>query len=169
MIKRRLIALLPVIISGCSASDPQIRQAYARHYAQPDAYVQAYTQKIQGMDVNALAAYAAAEDKKRMRGQERLKVDEVITVEAIQAKGNKVVYDYSLSEKWAAMSPAKQRETQTAMQKDLIYRTCSLKTVQLAQDKGLEEEHNYYSQYADKLAFTLRTSAPICKSNGFRS
>lgn len=64
-------------------------------------------------------------------------------------------------------SPATQRDTQTTMQKDLVYRTCSLKTVQLAQDKGLEEEHHDYSHYPDKLAFTLKTSAQIYKSTGF--
>ena len=53
------------------------------------------------------------------------------------------------------------------MNKDLIYRTCSLETVRLAQAKGLEEEHNYYSQYPDKVAFTLRTSTQICLQNGF--
>lgn len=169
MLNKKAFVFLPLILVGCSANDSQIRQDYARHYAQPDAYIQAYKQKIQSMDVNALAVYAAAEDKKQMRGQERLKVDEMITVEDIQAKGNKVVYDYSLSEQWATQPPAKQLATQTTMQKDLIYRTCSLKTVQLAQDKGLEEEHNYYNHYADQLAFTLRTSAQICKSNGFRS
>ena len=55
------------------------------------------------------------------------------------------------------------------MNKDLIYRTCSLETVRLAQAKGLEEEHNYYSQYPDKVAFTLRTSTQICLQNGLHN
>ncbi|MGS4745974.1 hypothetical protein [Citrobacter farmeri] len=53
------------------------------------------------------------------------------------------------------------------MEKDLIYRTCSLETVKLAQEKGLEEEHNYYSHYPETIAFTLRTSGQICINNGF--
>ena len=47
-----------------------------------------------------------------------------------------MVYDYSLSESWLALSADKQREKQTNMNKDLIYRTCSLETVRLAQAKG---------------------------------
>lgn len=63
-------------------------------------------------------------------------------------------------------SRATTRETE-ADGKDLIYRTCSLETVKLAQEKGLEEEHNYYSQYPETIAFTLRTSGQICINNGF--
>jgi hypothetical protein len=100
-----------------------------------------------------------------MRGQPRLKIDEFITIENVQAKGNRVVYDYSLSENWLALSADKQREKQTNMNKDLIYRTCSLETVRLAQAKGLEEEHNYYSQYPDKVAFTLKPARRfVCKT-----
>lgn len=167
MTKIKLALLLPLFLAGCTVSDGELRNAYAQRYQQPAAYVDIYKQKIAGMDINALAQYAAAEDKKKMRGQPRLKIDEFITIENVQAKGNRVVYDYSLSESWLALSTDKQREKQTNMNKDLIYRTCSLETVRLAQAKGLEEEHNYYSQYPDKVAFTLRTSAQICMQNGF--
>ncbi|HCW0177870.1 hypothetical protein [Citrobacter sp. On2M] len=167
MTKIKLALLLPLFLAGCTMSDGELRNAYTQHYQQPAAYVDIYKQKIAGMDINALAQYAAAEDKKKMRGQPRLKIDEFITIENVQAKGNRVVYDYSLSESWLALSADKQREKQSNMNKDLIYRTCSLETVRLAQAKGLEEEHNYYSQYPDKVAFTLRTSAQICMQNGF--
>ena len=53
------------------------------------------------------------------------------------------------------------------MQKDLVYRTCSLKTVRLAQERGLEEEHNYYVSYPKNLIFTLKTNKQICINNGF--
>ncbi|MDW2642643.1 hypothetical protein RYZ59_03465 [Citrobacter sp. HN-141] len=167
MTKTKLTLLLPLFLAGCSMSDGELRNAYAHHYQQPAAYVEVYKQKIASMDINTLAQYAAAEDKKKMRGQPRLKIDEFITIENVQAKDNRVVYDYTLSERWLALSADKRREKQSNMNKDLIYRTCSLETVRLAQAKGLEEEHNYYRQYPDKLAFTLRTSAQICMQNGF--
>ncbi len=47
-------------------SDGELRNAYAQHYQQPAAYVDTYKQKIAGMDINALAQYAAAEDKKKI-------------------------------------------------------------------------------------------------------
>lgn len=47
-----------------------------------------------------------------------------------------MVYDYTLSESWLALSADKQREKQSNMNKDLIYQTCSLETVRLAQAKG---------------------------------
>lgn len=102
-----------------------------------------------------------------MRGQSSVKIDDYITAQNIQARGQRVVFDYSLSEKWLALPPAQQLEKQKRMEKDLIYRTCSLETVKLAQEKGLEEEHNYYSQYPETIAFTLRTSGQICINNGF--
>ncbi len=165
--KIKLTLVLPVFLAGCTMSDGELRNAYASHYQQPATYVEIYKQKIAGMDIDALTQYAAAEEKKKMRGQPRLKVDDSITVENIQAKGNRVVFDYSLSEIWLALPANKQLEQQAIMKKDLIYRTCSLETVRLAQAKGLEEEHNYYSQYPNKLSFTLRTNAQICIDNGF--
>lgn len=167
MTKTKLALLFPLFLAGCTMSDGELRNAYAQHYQQPAAYVDVYKQKIASMDINALAQYAATEDKKKMRGQPRLKIDDFITIENVQAKGNRVIYDYSLSDSWQALSADKQREKQSNMNKDLIYRTCSLETVRLAQAKGLEEEHNYYTQYPDKLSFTLRTSAQICMQNGF--
>ncbi|POT58499.1 hypothetical protein C3432_11470 [Citrobacter amalonaticus] len=167
MTKIKLALILSLFLTGCSMSDGELRNAYTRHYQQPDAYVNAYKQKIAGMDIDTLTQYAASEEKKKMGGQPRLKIDDSITVENIQAKGNRVVFDYSLSESWLSLSPQKQMEQQNTMRKDLIYRTCSLQTVRLAQERGLQEEHNYYSHYPDKISFTLRTSGQICIDNGF--
>lgn len=166
MTKIKLALLLPLFLAGCTMSDGELRNAYAQHYQQPAAYVETYKQKIASMDINTPPNMPQQKIRK-MRGQPRLKIDQFITIENVQAKGNRVVYDYSLSESWLALSADKQREKQINMNKDLIYRTCSLETVRLAQAKGLEEEHNYYSQYPDKIAFTLRTSAQICMQNGF--
>ena len=57
--------------------------------------------------------------------------------------------------------------THLLTKKDLVYRTCSLKTVRLAQERGLEEEHNYYVSYPKNLIFTLKTNKQICINNGF--
>ena len=125
MTKIKLTLLLPLFLAGCTMSDGELRNAYAQHYQQPTAYVDAYKQKIASMDIHALAQYAAAEDKKKMRGQPRLKIDEFITIENVQAKGNRVVYDYSLSENWLALfqsyagtNPETQQKFRTAMQQE---------------------------------------------------
>ena len=167
MLKNKSLLLLPFILTGCTLSDSDMRKAYSNHYQQPAGYVAVYKEKIAGMDSDALAKYAVTEEQKKMRGQSSVKIDDYITAQNIQAKGPRVVFDYSLSEKWLALPPTQQLEKQKRMEKDLIYRTCSLETVKLAQEKGLEEEHNYYSHYPETIAFTLRTSGQICINNGF--
>ncbi|MCX0222132.1 hypothetical protein NMW39_27195, partial [Escherichia coli] len=78
MTKIKLTLVLPVFLAGCTMSDGKLRNAYASHYQQPATYVEIYKQKIAGMDIDALTQYAAAEEKKKMRGQPRLKVDDSI-------------------------------------------------------------------------------------------
>ncbi|MGY5958260.1 Lipoprotein [Kosakonia sp. BK9b] len=164
---KKMVILLPALLAGCTVSDAEMRQRYATHYAQPAEYVRVYQQKIQTMSVEELAVHGAEADKTRMGGQKRMKIGEYLYVEDVHPQGNRVVFDYSLTPDWFKQSSTAQLERQHKMQKDLIYRTCSLETVKLAQQKGLEEEHNYYAQYPQKIAFTLRTSRQICLQNGF--
>lgn len=167
MTGKKLAILLPVLLTGCAISDTEMRQRYAEHYAQPPEYVAQWQKKSASMSANELAIEGAAMDKKRMGGQSRMKIDDSIYIENVRPVENKVVFDYSLTDVWLNRSAAEQQKRQNIMQKDLIYRTCSLETVKLAQLKGLEEVHNYYSHYPDTLAFTLRTNRQICNENGF--
>jgi hypothetical protein len=153
-------------ISSCS-SDQVTRNRYASSYQQPNYYIQIYQQKINNMSVEELAKEGASIEKSRMKGQSSLKLDNFITIENVSSKENKVIFDYSLSNNWSALTDKKQNAYKNKMQKDLIYRTCSLKTVRLAQEKGLEEEHKYYESYLSKLIFTLKTNKQICINNGF--
>lgn len=167
MNKTILTALLPVFLASCAIPDQIARHQYANAYQQPDYYIQMYQQKISGQTVEELAKDGALENQARMKGQSRLKLDEFTTAENVYAKGNAVIFDYSLSDKWRSLSEADQTKTKARMTKDLIYRTCSLKTVKLAQEKGLEEQHNYYQTYPKDLSFTLKTNKQICINNGF--
>ncbi|MHA3114025.1 hypothetical protein [Acinetobacter sp. ANC 4193] len=106
-------------------------------------------------------------EKAKMNGQSALKLDNFITVENVSSKNNKVIFDYSLSTNWLSLSDRQKTVYKNKMQKDLIYRTCSLKTARLAQEKGLEEEHNYYENYPKDITFTLRTNKQLCINNGF--
>ena len=154
-------------ISSCGIPDQITRNKYAGAYQQPDYYIKIYQQKINSMSIDDLAKDAVAIEKSRMKGQASLKLDDFITIENISSKGNKVIFDYSLSNNWSSLSEKKQDAHKNKMQKDLVYRTCSLKTVRLAQEKGLEEEHKYYESYPSKLIFTLKTNKQICINNGF--
>lgn len=58
-----------------------------------------------------------------------------------------MIYHYSLSAEWLNKPASAREDDQKNMQNDLIYRTCSLQTVRLAQDKGLAEIHYYYDDY----------------------
>lgn len=167
MLKNKLVIVLPLLLAGCTMSDSQLKRAYANHYYQDPAYVAAYKQKTETMSVNQLADYGAEFDKQKMRGQKRMQLDKFIYIENIHSEDNKVIYNYSLTDAWNALSASDRLEKQTNMQKDLTYRTCSLKTVQLAQKKGLEEVHNYYTAYPDKIAFTLRSNLQMCRQAGF--
>lgn len=68
MTKIKLALLLPLFLAGCTMSDGELRNAYSQRYQQPAAYVETYKQKIASMDINTLAQYAAAEDKKKCVG-----------------------------------------------------------------------------------------------------
>lgn len=65
MLKNKSLLLLPFILAGCTMSDNDMRKAYSNHYQQPAGYVAAYKEKIAGMDSDALAKYAAAEEQKK--------------------------------------------------------------------------------------------------------
>ncbi|MDE5205701.1 hypothetical protein PYX06_10710 [Citrobacter amalonaticus] len=105
MLKNKPLLLLPFILAGCTMSDNDMRKAYSNHYQQSADYVAVYKEKIAGMDSAALAKYAAAEEQKKMRGQSSVKIDDYITAQNIQARGQRVVFDYSLSKKWLALPP----------------------------------------------------------------
>ncbi|MGP3593684.1 hypothetical protein [Vagococcus sp. WN89Y] len=167
MLSKKLALFLPVLLVGCAISDTQMRQRYAEHYYQPPEYVAHWQKKSATMSVNELAVEGAAMQKKRLAGKSRMKIDDSVYIVDVHPLENKVVFEYALTQEWLALSPAAQQKRQKMMQKDLIYRTCSLETVKLAQFKGLEEVHNYYSHYPDTLAFTLHTSRQICNENGF--
>lgn len=154
-------------ISGCGIPDQMTRNKYASAYQQPDYYIQIYQHKINNMSVDDLATEAAAIEKSRMKELSSLKLDNFVTIENVSSKQNKVVFDYSLSNSWSSSSDKERLAYKKNMQKDLIYRTCSLKTVRLAQEKGIEEEHNYYENYPKTLTFTLKTNKQICVNNGF--
>lgn len=165
--KKRLLPLSALILSGCVMSDQELRERYAEHYSQSPAYVAAFKQRIDTMSVSEAAALAAENDRARMRGQPRVKIDDTVYIEKVEAKGSDVIYHYSLSADWLK-KPAEARENdQKTMQKDLIYRTCSLQTVRLAQAKGLAEIHQYYDDYPGHVLFTLNANKAQCEKNGF--
>lgn len=159
--------LMAFFISSCGIPDQITRNKYAGAYQQPDYYIKIYQQKINSMSIEDLAKDAVAIEKSRMKGQSSLKLDDFITVENVSSQANKVIFDYSLSNNWSLLSKEKQNAYKNKMQKDLVYHTCSLKTVRLAQERGLEEEHNYYVSYPKNLIFTLKTNKQICINNGF--
>lgn len=70
-VKNKSLLLLPLILTGCTMSDSDMRKAYSNHYQQPAGYVAIYKEKIAGMDSDALAKYAAAEEKKNARPVQR--------------------------------------------------------------------------------------------------
>lgn len=167
MIKITFTVLIALLLSGCSISDQIRRNGYSSAYQQPNDYIQSYQKKINNMSVEELAKQGALMEKAKMNGQSALKLDNFITVENVSSKNNKVIFDYSLSTNWLSLSDRQKTVYKNKMQKDLIYRTCSLKTVRLAQEKGLEEEHNYYENYPKDITFTLRTNKQLCINNGF--
>ena len=165
---KRIFIIIPCMLAvSCTMSDQDIRHAYSVRYQQNPDYVATYKDKISQLDVNQLAEIGAEMDQKRLNGHSRLKIDSFIYIEKIGAKQNAVVYDYSLTDSWKALGQPRQQEFRENMQKDLIYRTCSLKTVRLAQEKGLEEIHHYYDDYPNHIAFTLSANLALCKQNGF--
>ncbi|TCM63240.1 hypothetical protein EC844_12259 [Acinetobacter calcoaceticus] len=159
--------LAAVFLGGCVAGDSAIRADYAKRYSQNPQYVKIYQDKINDQDVNALAVNAAKAEKSKMHGQKRFKVNDFIYVEDVKSNANSVVFEYSLTDKWFKKSKQRQLNDQQSMQKDLIYRTCSLKTVLLAQQKGLEEVHHYYKNYPDQIEFSLKSNLQLCQQHGF--
>jgi len=159
--------LMTLFISSCGIPDQMLRNKYAGAYQQPNYWIQIYQQKINNMSVEDLAKEGAAMEKAKMKGQSSLKLDNFITIENVSSKENKVIFDYSLSNNWSSLYDREKSASKKRMQKDLIYRTCSLKTVKLAQEKGLEEEHNYYENYPKNITFTLKTNKQMCINNGF--
>lgn len=165
---KKLFIILPVLVlTGCVMSDAELKTAYADHYYQSPEYIAGYKQKISSMSANELAVTGAQEDKAKMNGQPRMKIDNSLYIENIEAKDNNVIYHYSLSPAWLKKSASSQKNDQINMQRDLIFRTCSLKTVQLAQEKGLAEIHQYYDDYPQHILFTLHANKALCKENGF--
>lgn len=166
--KKKLFIILPaLILAGCVMSDAERKTAYADHYYQSPEYIADYKQKISTMSVNELAVVGAQEDRAKMNGQSRMKIGDSLYIENIEAKDNNVIYHYSLSPAWLKKSASSQEKDQINMQKDLTFRTCSLKTVQLAQEKGLAEIHQYYDDYPQHILFTLHANKALCKENGF--
>ena len=166
---KRILCVLGVsgLMIGCGLGDTYIKKNYEKKYTQNPKYVKMFEEKIKDQHVNELALEAAQADKARMRGQSRLKLDDSIYIENVSAQNNAVVFEYSLTDHWFKRSATQQQQAQLRMQKDLIYRTCSLKTVALAQQKGLEEVHNYYRDYPSRIEFTLKTNLKLCKQYGF--
>ncbi|HGO5854947.1 TPA: hypothetical protein ACU21B_001740 [Mannheimia haemolytica] len=158
------------ILSACSTSDSTIRDKYSGYYSQDEEYVQQFAKEIDGLSVQQLAIDGAKKDKAKMQGQSRLRIDKYLYVEDVKPENNKVIFEYSLDAGWwKSLSDSKKITLQRNMSKDLIYRTCSLKTVRLSQEKGLEENHRYYYDYSNKkLAFELKTNKVICLENGFK-
>ncbi|MFT0214047.1 hypothetical protein VQ643_15840 [Pseudomonas sp. F1_0610] len=102
-----------------------------------------------------------------MKGQSRLKIGAYIYIEDIFAENNAVIFKYSLTDRWNALSQKKQNKYQQLMQKDLTYRTCSLQTVRISQEKGLVEVHHYYDKYPMHILFTLNANKQLCVMSGF--
>lgn len=165
--KKQFLLLSAFILSGCVMSDGELRERDAEHYSQSPAYVAAFKQRIDTMSANEIAAMGAESDRARMQGQPRMKVDDTVYIEKIEAKGSDVIYHYSLSAEWLNKPAAAREDDQKNMQKDLIYRTCSLQTVRLAQAKGLAEIHYYYDDYPGHVLFTLNANKALCEKNGF--
>lgn len=158
------------ILSACSTSENTIRDKYSAYYSQDEEYIKQFAKEIDGLSVQQLAINAAKKDKAKMQEQSRLRIDKYLYVEDVKPENNKVIFEYSLDANWwKSLSDSKQVTLQRNMSKDLIYRTCSLKTVRLSQEKGLEENHRYYYDYSNKkLAFELKTNKAICLKNGFK-
>ncbi|QIW14936.1 hypothetical protein A4G20_00355 [Pasteurellaceae bacterium RH1A] len=156
------------LLSACtmSMSDQDIRSQYAAYYAQDDKYVESFAKEINQYSVEELAQRAAKKDKARMPA----KIGDNLFGKDVKAEKNIVVFEYELEKSWwGNLSQSKQNEIKQRMAKDLVYRTCSLRTVALSQDKGLEENHRYYTDYSNKkLAFELATNKQVCQLNGFR-
>ncbi|MGQ0287289.1 hypothetical protein ACT2CV_08820 [Pasteurellaceae bacterium 22721_9_1] len=151
-------------------SDTEIRSLYAKRYAQPDEYVAQFSKEIEGLSVEQLAINGAKKDKAEMNGKKRMSLGGHLYIEDVKARKHQVIYEYSFeSIWWNNLNNIEKSALQNNMQKDLIYRTCSLRTVALAQEKGLEESHQYYYDYPNKLfAFELKTNKQICLENGFK-
>ena len=158
------------ILSACSINDSNIRNKYSTYYDQDDEYVKQFAKKIKGLSVQQLAINAAKKDKAKMQGKSRLRIGQYLYVENVKPENNRVIFEYSIDKDWwKALSENQKATLQHNMSKDLIYRTCSLKTVRLSQEKGLEENHRYYYDYSNKkLAFELKTNKEICLENGFK-
>lgn len=154
-----------LLLSACTVSDQELRTRYARYYQQDDAYVEQFAKKIKPFSVENLAIQAAKIDNERM--PKRIGLN--LYGKGVRAEKNVVIFEYEFDKNWwNNQSQSSRQENQKNMQKDLIYRTCSLRTVALSQEKGLEESHRYYIDYATKqLAFELKTSRQICQANGF--
>ncbi|UAY77817.1 hypothetical protein K7G90_000048 [Pasteurella canis] len=169
MKKLSSILFIGILLSACSMSDMERRALYAEHYSQSDEYVAQFAKKIEGLSVEQLAINGAKKDKAKMNGKTHMPLGRYLYIEDVKAIKNQVIYEYSIEQVWwNSLNNTEQSTTLNNMQKDLIYRTCSLKTVALAQAKGLEESHRYYYDYANKLlAFELKTNKKVCTENGF--
>ncbi|EKT62158.1 hypothetical protein [Providencia burhodogranariea] len=165
--KKILTVVSCLLVTSCAMTDQELKQAYAEQYYQSPSYIAGYKERFDKLSVNEIAELGAKMDKGRMNGQSPMKVSDYLYIHDVRAQGNKVIYDYALTDEWLKLSPSKKEKYQQTMQKDLAYRTCSLKTVALAQEKGLEEVHQYYDNYPNHILFTLNANAEVCKQNGF--
>lgn len=52
----------------------------------PQAYVAAFKQRIDTMSANEIAAMGAENDRARMQGQSRMKVDDTVYIEKLRQK-----------------------------------------------------------------------------------
>ncbi|MDO4627422.1 MAG: hypothetical protein Q4A81_09120 [Pasteurellaceae bacterium] len=168
--KKFLIMLISVLLSACSVSDEELRDQYMDYYHQNDGYVEQYQKQTQNLSVQQLALQGAKKEKAKLHGQTHFYLGNGLYIENVQADNNQVIFEYSFDKSsWSNLSKSAQDNMHASMNKDLIYRTCSLRTVKLAQEKGLEEHHRYYYDYPNKsLAFELTTSKQICLDNGFQ-
>ena len=163
--KKLFPCIFAVLLASCAMSDEELRIRYAMYYQQDDVYVEKFAKEIKSLSAEKLAIRAAKIDNERM--PER--IDKNLYGKGVRAEKNVVIFEYEFDKDWwNSQSQSSQQKLQKNMQKDLIYRTCSLRTVALSQEKGLEESHRYYVNYTTKkLAFELNTSKQICQSNGF--
>lgn len=170
MKKLSSILFISTLLSACTMSDTEERSLYAQRYSQSDEYVAQFSKEIEGLSVEQLAINGAKKDKAKMNGKKRMSLGKYLYIEDVKAKQHQVIYEYSFERMWWNNLNNVERTTiQNNMQKDLIYRTCSLRTVALSQEKGLEESHQYYYDYPNKLlAFELKTNKQICLENGFK-
>ncbi|HDR1932266.1 TPA: hypothetical protein QB661_002115, partial [Pasteurella multocida] len=132
------ILFISILLSACSMSDMEKRALYAERYSQSNEYVAQFAKEIEGLSVEQLALSGAKKDKAKMNGKTRMPLGRYLYIEDVKAIKNQVIYEYSVEPVWwNSLSNTEKNTTQDNMQQDLIYRTCSLKTVALAQEKGL--------------------------------